>query len=611
MMGVLNFRAVTCSTLVLTLGACGGPSDRGKSPSDTGPSPSEVDLPSGAVVLDHVAVVDVDRQLADRAVVLVSDEVYAVLEAGGPWPPHAQVHDLPGHTVLPGLIDTHVHLFLDGTIATVPDHLLDNLSAQLAWGVVGVADLGASTAVYALRDRIERGEVEGPRIWATGPFVTVPGAHPCEAVHDPHHCRFIEEEGDGARFVAGDLAAADGIKLAVADAAFTPWPTPRIDAADIAEVAAAAHADGRLVVAHVDTPDDVADALDQGVDLLAHPPFDAPGAPVVSAPTTSTLSAFAGTPDLLDGDLLDDDLRSTPADVRAEWAAVADAPSAYLSAAWRSESVSWQTAAQANVAAAIAAKAPVLAGSDAGYLFVPHGLGLHRELEALVDAGMTPLEAIAAATAAPADLLGWTDLGRVDAGYRADLLVVAGDPTVDIRATRAIHSVWLAGVAVEPRAAEVRVTGDGGACLSASDCPPGEGCDRFAHTCQPLCAAAFDPFACGPSTACLPADLLEEEPPVCVELEDCDLIAQDCAPEWYGDNCVPVDLDTNRCWPSGPRLPGETCAWDDPALFCARGGFCSQLDGTCYALCDPTDPAACAGCTEVSVDGEGWFGLCL
>jgi hypothetical protein len=76
---------------------------------------------------------------------------------------------------------------------------------------------------------------------------------------------------------------------------------------------------------------------------------------------------------------------------------------------------------------------------------------------------------------------------------------------------------------------------------------------------------------------------------------------------------VPVDLDTNRCWPAGPAAEGDACSWTDINLGCAAGLFCSWIDSRCYRLCDPALPpeAGCAACVEQTAEGQGWFGLCL
>jgi imidazolonepropionase-like amidohydrolase len=82
-----------------------------------------------------------------------------------------------------------------------------------------------------------------------------------------------------------------------------------------------------------------------------------------------------------------------------------------------------------------------MAGSDAGYHFVPHGFGLHRELEGLVAAGWSNTEAISAATLLPALQWGWTEHGLVAPDYRADLLVVDGRPDEEIQDIQSVHAI--------------------------------------------------------------------------------------------------------------------------------------------------------------------------
>jgi imidazolonepropionase-like amidohydrolase len=105
----------------------------------------------------------------------------------------------------------------------------------------------------------------------------------------------------------------------------------------------------------------------------------------------------------------------------------------------------------ASVRALHAGGVEILAGSDAPNPGTAHGASLHHELELLVRAGLTPTEALRAATSAPARRFGLADRGRIAPGQRADLLLVAGDPTADIRATRAIERIWKNGAPVERR----------------------------------------------------------------------------------------------------------------------------------------------------------------
>jgi imidazolonepropionase-like amidohydrolase len=560
-------------------------------------------------VLDHVRVVDAAGARDDQAVIISGDLIWDVVDGGLVYPDDTTVEDWSGHSVVPGLIDSHVHMFYSGAYWWIGDTLAANLQAQLAWGVLGVVDLGSPVEVYDLRDRIAAGEITGPRIWAAGPMLTAEGSHPCETSNDPSLCRFVD--GDGAAEVAA-LSRADGIKVVVADADFTWYPTPRLDLADLADISDAASAANQQVWAHIDEESDAYDALDGGVAVLAHPVFATDLTTTPDAVVHSTIGAFAGTPDLLSGDLLADDLSHTPPDVVANWEWLA-ANSWYFGANWTTGSIEWTDHARNNTALAINEGRTVLAGSDAGYWFNPHGLALHRELDELVELGMSPLQALTAATAAPAAQLGWDDMGWVAASYRADLLIVNGDPSVDIKALRDIVVVLQGGVAIDLNA-DVWVGGDASAngafCLDDRDCAGV--CQTYDHVCADDCLEAYDrDGACDESSFCAPADGLDEELGLaCFEGDDCNLYDQDCGPAYYGENCVPVDTDTNRCWPSGGRQEGQTCSWTDPAYYCEQGQFCSWISYLCYSLCDPADPGACPGCTATTADGVEWFGLC-
>ena len=96
-----------------------------------------------------------------------------------------------------------------------------------------------------------------------------------------------------------------------------------------------------------------------------------------------------------------------------------------------------------------AARVPLLAGTDVPAPGTTYGASLHKELEHLVDAGLAPAAALAAATSATAKAFRMTDRGRISAGMRADLLLVDGDPSKQIRATRNIVAIWKRGVRVQ------------------------------------------------------------------------------------------------------------------------------------------------------------------
>lgn len=574
---------------------------------DTG---SPVTWPRAPTILDRLTVVDSSGPRPDQALVLVSDEIWAVMDAEQDWPPDAMVVDLHGRYAIPGLIDAHVHLFHSGSTTWVGETLSANIRAQLAWGVLGVADLGSPVEIFTLRDQVALGSRIGPRIWATGPFLTATGSHPCETRYDEHLCLFADQERTPSDVVAV-LNDADGLKVALADADFTSWPTPRLDLGDLAEIVTAAA--GKPVWAHIDEPADLSDAAAAGVAVMTHPIFSESVSVYPDVVTTSALGAAANVGHLLSGELLDEDLSQTPAEVVAAWSWLSDSPGSFIPG-FVEESADWAADTEANVATAISSGQTLLAGSDAGYWFIPHGVSLHRELEGLVAAGMTPLEALTAATATNAEALGWSDMGHLDAGYRADFVILTADPLADIRATRAIESVWQGGTQLDLGVERSPAAATDAFCLSDRDCAGVQVCDLVDHRCRRSCA---DPYiimdSCGPDAFCMPTDALSTTTDgVCHPGDACDLYTQDCAPSYYGANCSPHDVDTNRCIVSGPRQAGQSCSYLDPTLACQQGLFCSWIDARCYEMCDPSTTTPGCDCRmQMASPGVPWFGLCL
>ncbi|HNH45925.1 MAG TPA: hypothetical protein PKY30_02750 [Myxococcota bacterium] len=140
---------------------------------------SEEVLPSGLVILDHLRLIDHRGSVPEQALLLAGDQIYAVRDAGGPWPEDAVVHDFSGSYALPGLVDPHVHLALSGALLPTGGPPLEAaLRANLYAGVTTVVDLGGPSSLFELRDRIAAGEVIGPNILATGPMFTALGSHP-------------------------------------------------------------------------------------------------------------------------------------------------------------------------------------------------------------------------------------------------------------------------------------------------------------------------------------------------------------------------------------------------------------------------------------------------
>jgi imidazolonepropionase-like amidohydrolase len=318
------------------------------------------------------------------AIVVRGGRIVALAPPGRRWrpPAGAQVIDLKNRTVLPGLIDAHVHL----TLAGDPD---SNAHATLLAGFTTVADLGsAGEAGIRLRDRITKGQVPGPRIIAAGSWIGERGGV-CEfggaTVHGAAEAR--------ARARADLEAGADILKVCV-----TGWPADAVAHPDSIELGAepldavmtAARASRRPVFAHAIGQAGALLAAEHGVRALAHTPVvDSAGAAALAQARVGVISTLAS-------------LGPRPGGPEVV--------------------ASFRLLRRAGV--------PIVLGTDAGVL--PHGQNA-RELAALTKAGLSPAEALRAATIDAAALLGATDAGEIKVGAPGDLVVVEGDPLADIQ----------------------------------------------------------------------------------------------------------------------------------------------------------------------------------
>ena len=346
-----------------------------------------------------------------------------------------EVVDAAGGTVLPGLIDTHVHL--------VPGALAQSLT----FGVTTVLDMfGKPDLVAESRERATSPDVADVR--SSGIGATAPDGHP-SLMYAPFPTLTAPDQAE--RFVADRIAeGSDYLKVFSGTGGL--WPS--LDAATIRALVTAAHARGLVVVAHVSSTAGLEEVVAAGVDVVAHVPVDADldqalvdrlaAAGIAVGPTLATIentlgepggAAVAGDPRLAEA-LGDTWTRRLASGVLA-------LPGRALPPYSRAED---------TVRRLADAGVTLLAGTDAPNPGTVFGASLHRELELLVRCGVAPARVLSAATAEPARVFDLADRGRVAVGLRADLVLVSGDPLADITATRAIERIWRAGTPCDRRA---------------------------------------------------------------------------------------------------------------------------------------------------------------
>jgi imidazolonepropionase-like amidohydrolase len=251
---------------------------------------------------------------------------------------------------------------------------------------------------------------------------------------------------DAARFVDDRIAeGADYIKVLIESGKTLGKHVPVVDERIVRAAVTVAHHRDTMVIAHALTIDATREALAAGVDGFAHLFIDGPHPPeLIEALTAArvfmipTLSTLASITNQHFGASLARDDRITG---RQPWMD-------NLSGDFNTFPSGDFGAAFTAVRAMHVADVPILAGTDASHLGAPgmaHGASLHGELQLLVRAGLTPTEALRAATSVPATTFGLDDRGRITPGARADLLLVDGDPTAKITDTLSIRGVWRSG----------------------------------------------------------------------------------------------------------------------------------------------------------------------
>ncbi len=387
--------------------------------------PSRAETTAHPFVIRNVRVFDGEKVIPKTDVAVADGKIVAV----GPSvasPPGAQVIDGTGDTLLPGLIDSHVHIFTP-----------DVLTSALAFGVTTELDMFMRwREAQVWKEKEAKGDYDMADFRTAGTCATVPSGHGTET---DGPIPTISRPDEAQAFVDARIAeGSDYIKIMYDNG--PRWAA--MSKETMAAIVKAAHKRGKLVVVHGSWRDVIA----AGADGLAHVPIAEPPpkelgelakAHHMFAITTMTYTDFVFGPARLETKLTADPLVAPyldPLMIESLEKPPFHSPE-HLSYAYN----------EASLRMLHDAGVPLLAGTDASSN-TPAGALLHNELELMVRAGLTPPETLADATSVPARIFSLSDRGRIAAGKRADLLLVRGDPTVDIRATRDIVAIWKQGV---------------------------------------------------------------------------------------------------------------------------------------------------------------------
>lgn len=411
------------------------------------------------------------RTIENGSVLVRYGKIAEIYDGSAPDPKllNAEVLEGAGKTLLPGLVDAHVHLAAISGLPLEGDYDLresmERASAALLYsGVTAVRSVGDSLDdSLKLRKEIANGARLGAQLFICGPVFTVNAGHGTEFASSlPQAARAsllaqavrTPKTPDEARRQVRELknAGVNGLKV-ILDAGLGAGD--RLDLLIARSVLAEAHAQKLRVATHTGDARDVADAVDIGSTSVEH------GAANEEIPDTllirmaaqgvyydPTLAAiegawrfYSGSADVLNGTLLQQTVPPKPVkslrDALASGKTVDQAKAAALAH-------SLETA-RANLVRAWNKGVPLVAGTDAGDTLVFHGASLHRELQLWAAAGVPPEVALTAATSNAAKLLGATNLGAIRKGLDADLILVDGNPLQDIAATERISLIVFKG----------------------------------------------------------------------------------------------------------------------------------------------------------------------
>ncbi len=390
---------------------------------------------SGTVTVRCGKLIDgLQDRVLENAVVVITRGRVSYAGAANAVPVTGPVLDLPGYTCLPGLIDMHDHIadrpddthdlkvYFTRSAAEQERVARENANITLAAGFTTVRSPGAyiAWAENDLRDRVNRGEVAGPRIQAAGIYLTIPGGGgdmlvPGVAEKDiPARVRMGVARGPEQFAEKARLAVAHGVDFikVIASGAVLAYGgvpgAPEMTPEELRAVVDVAHAAGIKVAAHAHGAQSIKDAIEAGADTIEHASLADDEAIAMAAKHKVALSM-----DIYNGDYIATEGRQQgwPEEFLRKNDETTEAQRQVFTKAWK-------------------AGAPIVYGTDAAVY--PHGLNA-RQFPIMVAHGMPPMDAIRSATSVAAHYMGWEDrVGALVPGRFGDLIAVPGNPLEDI-----------------------------------------------------------------------------------------------------------------------------------------------------------------------------------